>query len=56
VRREPLTGVVPSGESHPEVEEDEKSARAGESDEGERGVRRERRAWEGGWILSEVDF
>ena len=42
-----MTGVVPSGESHPEVGEEEKSARAGERDEWERGERRERRACEG---------
>jgi len=56
VRRVPLTGVVPSGESHPDVGEEEKSWRPGERGEWERGERRERRACEGCWLLSEVAF
>ena len=46
-----MTGVVPSGESQPDVGEEEKSARPGQRDEWERGERRERRAWEGCCIL-----
>jgi len=47
VRRDPLTGVVPSGESHPEEGEEEKSCRPGEREEWDRGEMRERRGCEG---------
>ena len=46
-----LTGVVPSGESHPEVGEEEKSCRPGERVEWERGEMRERRGCEGPRLL-----
>ena len=47
IGRVTLTGVVPSGESHPEEGEEEKSCRRGEREEWDRGEMRERRGCEG---------
>ena len=49
-----MTGVVPSGESQPEVGEEERCAEAWERVEWESGEMRERRACDGCWLLEKV--